>query len=140
MENRSQLLKISLFLAFIMLGLPAILLLGIFQFKDHRAGLIAEAVFSDLATISHAEKVYFSKYEKYATPKELVRSGVLPTFPTPPKGAIDSWCVESDGAGTVYEVSSLKNMVPGDTNLYVVLPCIKKDVGLKINAMQKRSS
>jgi len=126
---------IEMIVTIVLIGLcvSVLIWIGSSYYRSANLKSISNKIVSDMTEITNGEELYFTKFQRYASPVELMESGIIKSFPIPPDGAVDYECLIEDGIEKHYEVTAISFIVNGNNNLYVVLPCAKEEVAETVN-------
>jgi len=105
------------------------------KYKESKLNSDAAKIISEISQIISSEEIYYMKNSVYGTKEELLNSGILKSWPIPPEGIFDSECIATSEPFSGYELKTVSIENVKKNNLYVVLPCLKKDVADVVNVL-----
>lgn len=119
------------------ISLVVIFLCTYFVSKYQKSKIYSNAneVISDIGQIIGAEELYYSKHSSYGQMQDLLDSGILKSWPAPPKEIFDQSCVLTNGSQPKYEIKTISVDGKSNNSVYVVLSCIDPKIIEVVNML-----
>jgi len=125
---------IEVIIGVVVMSLAVALVIGIiyFNYGEHRKKAIAAKITEAITKLNDAQSLYHSQNEEYATKEDLLKSGILKSWPEIENEIADQECLIRNNYVFGYQywfVESGLDAVSGklDYEYAAVLPCVKEE-------------